>query len=276
MATGCGGSRLWWSYWCEPATRWTGGRRNGSKKLTMFDESFWFAFFSAKKNPGSSFESTVWDSDICEQNDEGGKVKLHEMHMSRQDHGFGAVVICGLCGFGDKWAAQGLNFLPRFWRWGWHSLYNQHINISLYTYICIIYNLYIYIYCMLYIVSLYRYVPYTCESQKSCTFSSPRFWRDGLWQFAPLLLGETHTGFHASEVPFQHIVDWWKISQSYWEGNWIGWVGLGFFDLAWLAFYIQHHSTLLMQAFGKPPVPNRVSDASFWDSQMCVSTWWQY
>lgn len=27
-----------------------------------------------------------------------------------------------------------------------------------------------------------------------------RFWRDGLWQFAPLLLGETHTGFHASEV----------------------------------------------------------------------------
>lgn len=31
---------------------------------------------------------------------------------------------------------------------------------------------------------------------------SPRFWRDGLWQFAPLLLGETHTGFHASEVPF--------------------------------------------------------------------------
>jgi len=45
-----------------------------------------------------------------------------------QDHGFGAVVICGLCGFGDK------------------------------------------------------------------------FWRDGLWQFAPLLLGETHTGFHASEV----------------------------------------------------------------------------
>ncbi|CAK9054950.1 unnamed protein product [Durusdinium trenchii] len=45
-----------------------------------------------------------------------------------QDHGFGAVAICGLCGFGDQ------------------------------------------------------------------------FWRDGLWQFAPLLLGETHTGFHASEV----------------------------------------------------------------------------
>ena len=31
-------------------------------------------------------------------------MKLHEMHMSRQDHGFGAVVICGLCGFGDKWS----------------------------------------------------------------------------------------------------------------------------------------------------------------------------
>ncbi|CAJ1393673.1 unnamed protein product [Effrenium voratum] len=26
------------------------------------------------------------------------------------------------------------------------------------------------------------------------------FWRDGLWQFAPLLIGQTHTGFHASEV----------------------------------------------------------------------------
>ena len=40
--------------------------------------------------------------------------------------------------------------------------------------------------------------------RQACRFLSilsGRFWRDGLWQFAPLLLGETHTGFHASEVP---------------------------------------------------------------------------
>ena len=42
-------------------------------KLIMFDESCWRNFFSCKKFPGSSFESTVWDSDICEQNQWGIK-----------------------------------------------------------------------------------------------------------------------------------------------------------------------------------------------------------
>lgn len=61
--------------------------------------------------------------------------KQEDLLLSQlQDHGFGAVAICGLCGFGDK------------------------------------------------------------------------FWRDGLWQFAPILLGETHTGFHASEV--LHTMSW--------------------------------------------------------------------
>ena len=50
--------------------------------------------FPAKKIQDLLLSQLFGTQIFVNKTNEGGKVKLHEMHMSRQDHGFGAVVIC--------------------------------------------------------------------------------------------------------------------------------------------------------------------------------------
>ena len=62
------------------------------------------------------------------------------------------------------------------------------LHIHMYNIIYVICSIYI---CTIYthIIYIYSFTTYLCISHKLHLISSPRFWRDGLWQFAPLLLG---------------------------------------------------------------------------------------
>ena len=122
------------------------------------------------------------------------------------------------------------------------------------------------------IIYIYSFTTYLCISQKLHLISSPRFWRDGLWQFAPLLLGHLlvdlqlaplvlladsgHGKVRLTQVSmpprclasqemrvsfflFQHTADWFNLRiilcfYPTWEVNWLDWPL--FFDLAWLGF----------------------------------------
>ena len=63
-----------------------------------------------------------------------------------------------------------------------------HIRTYVYNIIYVIFSIYIYAQ-YIHILYIYSFTTYLCISHKLHLISSPRFWRDGLWQFAPLLLG---------------------------------------------------------------------------------------